>query len=101
LRPEEIKRPEENERQDDEFRFHGLGKCIASRFGGVLKYPFCTGEAEQMVLNELERKTGRKFGGDVWKLVEQADALNIKDIKNPTQRPSALDALKELDTLSK
>jgi hypothetical protein len=42
----------------------------------VLKYPFCTGEAEQIVLQELETKTDRKFGGDVWKVVEQADAHN-------------------------
>jgi hypothetical protein len=31
----------------------------------VLKYPFCTGEAEQIVLNQLKTKTHRDFGGDV------------------------------------
>ena len=38
----------------------------------VLKYPFCTGEAEQIVLNQLKAKTEphRDFGGDVWKFVE-------------------------------
>jgi hypothetical protein len=65
----------------------------------VLKYPFCTGRAERIVLNELEAKTGRKFGEDVWKLVEQADALNIKDIGRPAQRPLAQDALNELNKL--
>ena len=64
----------------------------------VLKYPFSTGEAEQIVLNQLE-KTGRKFGGDVWKFVEQADLLGIKDIGSPAQRPSAQDALDELNKL--
>jgi hypothetical protein len=63
----------------------------------VLKYPFGTGEAEQIVLNQLEKKTGRQFGGDVWKFVEQADALGIKDVGSPAQRPSTKDALKELD----
>jgi hypothetical protein len=43
--------------------------------------------------------TGRKFGADVWKFVEQADALGIKDIGSPAHRPSAQDALNELDKL--
>jgi hypothetical protein len=29
----------------------------------VLKYAFCTGEAEQIVLNQLKTMTGRDFGG--------------------------------------
>jgi hypothetical protein len=61
----------------------------------VLKYPFCTGEAEQIVLNAISPN----FGGNLWKFAEQADALNIKDIGSPAQRPSAQDALKELDAL--
>ena len=65
----------------------------------VLKYPFCTGEAEQIVLLQLEAKTGRDFTGNVWKLAEQADALGIKDIGGPAQRPSAQDALNELNKL--
>ena len=65
----------------------------------VLKYPFCTGEVEQIVLLQLEAKTGRKFRGDLWKFVEQADALGIKDIGSPAQRPSVQDALEELDGL--
>ena len=48
----------------------------------VLKYPFCTGEAEQIVLNQLESK-----------FAEEADVLDIKDIGSPAQRPSAQDAL--------
>jgi hypothetical protein len=59
----------------------------------VLKYPFCTGEAEQIVLLQLEAKTSRDFGGNVWKFAEQADALGIKDIGSPAQRPSAQEAL--------
>jgi hypothetical protein len=62
----------------------------------LLKYPFCTGEAEQIVLNQLEAMTGRNFAGDVWKFVEQADALGIKEIGGHAQQPPANDALNEL-----
>jgi hypothetical protein len=65
----------------------------------VLKYPFCTGEAEQIVLLQLEAKTGRDFAGNVWKFVEQADSLAIKDVSSPAKRPLAQDALEELGTL--
>ena len=65
----------------------------------VLKYPFCTGKAEQIVLDQLKAKTQRDFGGDVWKFVEQADALGIKDVGSPAERPSAQEALNELDKL--
>jgi hypothetical protein len=65
----------------------------------VLKYPFCTSEAEQIVLKELQAKTGDNFEGNVWKFVEQADSLGIKDIGSPAQRPSVQDALKELNAL--
>src|SRR5271166_4829029 len=61
----------------------------------VLKYPFCTGEAEQIVLNAISPN----FGGNLWKFVEQADALGIKDIAGPAKRPLAQDALNELDKL--
>jgi hypothetical protein len=61
----------------------------------VLKYPFCTGEAQQVVLNAISPN----FGGNLWKLVEQADALGIKGVGSPAQRPSAHDALNELDRL--
>jgi hypothetical protein len=65
----------------------------------VLKYPFCTGEGEQILLVQLGRKTGGKFDGDVWKFVEQTDALGIKDIGSPAKRPAAEEALNELNRL--
>ena len=65
----------------------------------VLKWPFAGGEAETIVLASLEKKTGQQFGGDVWKFVEQAESLGIKDIELPAKRPRAEDALKELDKL--
>jgi hypothetical protein len=67
----------------------------------VLKYPFCTGEAEQIVLNQLKALSGRDFGGNVWKIVEWADALGVKDLESPAKRPSLGDALKELKELSR
>ena len=65
----------------------------------LLKYPFCTGEAEQIVLDQLKAKTQRDFGGDVWKFVAQAESLGVKDVDRPAKRPSAQDALKELNAL--
>jgi hypothetical protein len=47
----------------------------------VLKYPFCTGKAEQFVLGAINQN----FGGNMWKFVEQADAMGIKDVGSPAQ----------------
>jgi hypothetical protein len=65
----------------------------------VLKYPFCTGEAEQIVLDQLKAKTQRDFDGDVWKFVEQADSLGIKDVGSPAKRPVVPEVLEELNML--
>jgi hypothetical protein len=65
----------------------------------ALKFPFCTGEAEQIVLDQLNSKSHQDFGGDVWKFVEQADSLGIKDIGSPAKRPSVQEALNELNKL--
>ena len=65
----------------------------------VLKWPFAVGEAKTIVLASLETKTGEQFAGDLWKFVEQAQALRIKDIELPAKRPRAEDALKQLDEL--
>ena len=62
----------------------------------VLKYPFCTGETEQVVLDQLQAKTQRDFGGDVWKFVEQANSLDIKEVDIPAKRPSVREVLAEL-----
>lgn len=71
----------------------------------MLKWPFCVGEAERIVLAELERQLTEKLqrpillGGDVWKFVAQAESLGIKDIDAPAKRPSAQDVLAELEAL--
>ena len=61
----------------------------------VLKWPFTVGEAEKIVLAELERQTGQTFGGDVWKFVEQAQSLGIKGLDAPAKQPHVGD--KELN----
>ena len=66
----------------------------------VLKWPFCVGEAEKIALAELEKKEGRKFGDDIWKFVEQAPSLGIKDLDAPAKRPKVKDALTELKSLA-
>jgi len=78
----------------------GLSALLSSQdLAEVLKWPFCVGEAEKIVLAELEKKTGKVFGGSVWKFVDQAPALGIKNLDQPAKRPSAERALKELETL--
>lgn len=79
----------------------------------VLKWPFCVGEAEKLVLEALEVKLSadenvrRKvkgpisFGGDVRKFVAQAESLGIKNHKTPAVRPRLEDARKELVAILK
>ena len=72
----------------------------------VLKWPFCVGEAQQIVLAELERQLTEKFqrpisfGGDVWKFVAQGESLGIKNLDTPAKRPSVEEALAELEDRS-
>jgi hypothetical protein len=65
----------------------------------VLKYPFCTSEAKQIVFNQTEAITGRDFGGNVWKFVDQANLLEVYDVYSPAKRPKTQDVLKELDQI--
>ena len=68
----------------------------------VLKWPFCVGEAEKIVLAELERKLTDEFrrpiafGGDLGKFVEQAESLGIKNHRTPAHRPRLEEVQKEL-----
>jgi hypothetical protein len=55
----------------------------------VLKYPFCTPPAEQIVLDQLEAKTQREFSGEVWKFVGQADSSGTSDSSSTVLLPSA------------
>ena len=71
----------------------------------VLKWPFCVGEAQKLVLTELEKRTPRKFGGDVWKFVEQVNSPGIPgfdahSLELPPKRPQITDAIAELQHLT-
>ena len=71
----------------------------------VLKWPFCVGEPQKIVLAALGKRTGWDFGGDVWKFVEQVDSLGIPGVNRefldlPAKRPRIEDAIKELETLA-
>ena len=91
---------DEAERNEWEVVIIGLCDPLAPQdLAEVLKWPFAVGEAETIVLASLEKKTGQEFGGDVWKFVEQADSLGIKDIELPAKRPRVEDAIKELEEL--
>ena len=71
----------------------------------VLKWPFCVGEAEKLVLAKLERKLTDEFkrpiffGGDLGKFVEQAPSLGITNLATPAHRPRLEEVRKELDAL--
>jgi hypothetical protein len=100
LRPLSEKLPESKEQPRDWMLFAEVCAQLSQQdLSELLKYPFCTGEAEQIVLKELNSQTHRDFGEDVWKFVEQADSLGIKDVDSPAKRPSVQDALKELNAL--
>jgi hypothetical protein len=57
----------------------------------LLKYPLCVGGARASLLAALERRTSHSFGGDVWRLVEQAAALGFSDdvLSRPPTRTRA------------
>ena len=65
----------------------------------VLKWPICVGEAQTMALAELEKQTGGKFDGDLWKFVEQAPSLGVTHLDRPPKRPEIEDAINELEKL--
>jgi hypothetical protein len=100
LEPVPKKAAESNGQFDDRELLATVCEALPSQdLAGVLKYPFCTGQAEQIVLLQLKVKTGRDLAENVWKFVEQAAALGIKDVGGPAKRPSVQEALKELDGL--
>ncbi len=77
----------------------------AADLAEVLKWPFCVGEARRLVLAALEKKLGRTFGGNPWRLIEQADSLEITGLDcsaldRPAKRPSVKAAIEELGSPS-
>ena len=55
----------------------------------LLKFPMCVGPPRDSLLRSLETRTGKAFGGDVWRLVEQASDLGLAPdalVTPPTRR---------------
>jgi hypothetical protein len=97
LQPVPVEAAEGKEQPHDrELTKEVCAQLRAEELAEVLKYPLCTGEAEQIVLIQLQSMTGQDFGGDVWKFVGKADSLGIKDIDSPATRPLVQGALNEL-----
>ena len=71
----------------------------------ILKWPLCVGEAEGLVLAEMEQQLSKKrgaavsFGGKLSKFIDQAESLGITNLDGPAQRPTAKAALAELERL--
>jgi hypothetical protein len=64
LQPESEEAPEGAEQPNDrKLLAEVFAQLRKEDLAEVLKYPFCTGEAEQIVLKQLEGKTDRDFGG--------------------------------------
>jgi len=69
----------------------------------VLKWPFCVGKAQKLVLAELEKRLSprERFQGDLWKFVHQAPKLGFsqKLLDAPATRPRTEVAIGELEAL--
>jgi hypothetical protein len=53
------------------------GYLDAAKVINLLKYPMCVGPPRGTLLRSLETLTGKAFGGDVWRLVEQVSDLGL------------------------
>lgn len=75
---------------------------------GILKWPQCRGEAQQLVLTALEQKTHGEFHGDIWQFVAfaaktcypgvdldgPAGRISLKDMLQAVSKPLNLTAAK-------
>ena len=70
------------------------GSLETTEFIELLKSPFCTGAAQRTLLEVLEKKTGMRFEGNPWKLVDQAKEAGIDPMKfsQPAIAPNPLSA---------
>jgi TIR domain len=94
-----------DEKAQDRMRISVLCESLdAKELAGVLKWPFCVGEKQELVFAELkkkiEEKNGQVFEGNVSRFVERVDSLGIGVdrgfLNQPAKRPKVEDALKEL-----
>ena len=69
----------------------------------ILKWPFCVGEIQKLVLAELERRSEPplKFDGDIAKFVKQAHKLKISQefLNEPAGRLQITNAIAELKAI--
>jgi hypothetical protein len=73
----------------------------------VLKWPFCVGDAQVKVFDQLKenlKKIDRPFEGNLSEFIEQVDSLGIDGVNRafldqPAKRPVPEDALKELGAI--
>jgi hypothetical protein len=84
----------EDEAQDRTRIARICGSLDAKELAGVLKWPFCVGEAQNLVFAKLKekREIGQTFDGDVWTFVKKVDSLGIggldrKFLEQPAKRP--------------
>jgi hypothetical protein len=90
----------DKEPEDRQLIITECGKHSTQELAEILKWPCCVGEAQKIVLTEMEGKTNRKFDGNVWKFVDQAPDLDLTNLDGPAQRPKADKASQELAQLS-
>lgn len=55
----------------------------------LLKWPSCRGEAERLVLSELDERYKMNSNGDLWKFVEMARGLGFSGLNLPPMRPTS------------
>ncbi|MEQ1935401.1 MAG: hypothetical protein ABL962_16200, partial [Fimbriimonadaceae bacterium] len=65
----------------------------------ILKWPFCVGSTQQIVLRLLEVKTNTLFQQDLWSFVAKARQIGITNLDKPAKRPQVESAQQELDSL--
>ena len=65
----------------------------------VLKWPFCVGESEHIVLAQLQTPEYRPHGGMI-RFVERAELFGITEADRPAKRPRVDTAQTELEALS-
>ena len=78
------------------FDLSSLGDALGSlgerlspeQAAAVLKFLVCVGEIREKVLEGLEKKSGQKFDGNLWKAVEWLEGEGV-DVRNTPRMKSS------------
>jgi AAA ATPase domain len=62
----------------------------------ALKWPFCVGEAQKIVLEQIESKSGGTSQPNLWDFLTQDSLRRRFDLETPPQRPKAERVMQEL-----